>query len=78
MAKYRNEANIKLKQDEVYIIPHGGDDNEQASTVTRATFKAGDSLRFVKQQLTGVLLALGLTRTEAKRYMKQAFKELYV
>lgn len=77
MAKYRNEKNIKIKQDEVYNIPHGGNDAESSSTVTRVEFKKGDSLSFIKQQLKQVLSSLGLNKQQASQYLKKAFKELY-
>lgn len=73
MPKYRNDENRKLKSDRKYIIPHGGESNEDASTVTIVEFSAGDSVRFVKTEMKKVLKALGLDRNQTRQYLKEAF-----
>tara|TARA_R110002012_G_scaffold314230_1_gene526710 strand:+ start:164 stop:424 length:261 start_codon:yes stop_codon:yes gene_type:complete len=73
MAKYSNDSNIKLIKDTNLYIPHGGDDSESSSTVTRLEFKQGDSIRFLKSETRKVLKALGANRQEQTRYIKEAF-----
>ena len=73
MGRYKNDQNRELSTDTNIIIPHGGDDAETSSTVTRLEFKQGDTIRFVKIQTRKVLKALGLDRVSQSRYIKQAF-----
>ena len=73
MSRYKNDQNRELSTDTNIIIPHGGDDAEASSTVTRLEFKQGDTVRFVKVQPRKVLKALGLDRVSQSRYIKQAF-----
>tara|TARA_R110000851_G_scaffold265165_1_gene417726 strand:+ start:680 stop:919 length:240 start_codon:yes stop_codon:yes gene_type:complete len=73
MARYSNDSKRVLKRDLQLIIPHGGDDAESSSTVTRMEFKKGDTVRFIKAQVKVTLKALGLKSGEAKSYILQAF-----
>lgn len=73
MGRYKNDQNRILNKDTNLIIPHGGDDAESSSTVTRLQFDKGSSVRFVKVQTRKVLKALGLDRQEQAKYIKQAF-----
>lgn len=73
MAKYKNDLNRILKQDLTLIIPHGGDDGESSSTVTRVQFNAGDNVRFIKAQTKATLKALGLSRDQQREYIRVAF-----
>lgn len=73
MAKYKNDLNRKIPQNLTLIIPHGGDSNEDASTVTRIQFNKGDNVRFIKAQVKSTLKALGLNRDQSREYIRVAF-----
>ncbi len=73
MGRYKNDQNRALSTDTNIIIPHGGDDAETSSTITRLEFKQGDTVRFVKVQTRKVLKALGADRIQQSRYIKDAF-----
>lgn len=76
MPKYRKDSNRTIKQNMTFVIPHGGEDGETSSTVTRVQFTIGDDVNFMKQQLRATLAALGLNRTEQRQYIKVAFNNL--
>lgn len=73
MARYKKDANRKLNTARVFIIPHGGNTNEESSTVTRVEFEKGHSIKFLKNEMRKVLKALGLNRDQQRQYLKQAF-----
>lgn len=73
MPKYKNDLNRKIPQNLTLIIPHGGESNEESSTVTRIQFQKGDNVRFIKAQVKATLKALGLSRDEQREYIKVAF-----
>ena len=47
MPKYRKDSNRTIKQNMTFVIPHGGEDGETSSTVTRVQFTVGDDVNFM-------------------------------
>lgn len=76
MPKYKKDSNRVLTEDTRFIIPHNNEPGETA-TVTTAEFTSGQSYDFIKKQLIEILKALGLTRSQAKLYIKTAFPGVY-
>jgi hypothetical protein len=75
MAKYRKDKNRVLAKDTTLVVPHGGNEKEESITITRVQFSKGDTLVFIKSEMTKVLTALGLDRTARKLYVKLAFND---